>query len=111
MSLYSMCYTMLSHIPQLEQTNIQTFLYNNLTIHPIWICCIYSMSLSHPFKLVSSGFEQKILKYRQRDDKQKLANSLSYALLTFLDIYNTCFFLPIYSSICDLRSGDRICTF
>ena len=39
-------------------------------------------------------------KYRQRDDSQKLAKSLSYAVLTFIDLYNTkvvtCVSLHIY---------------
>ena len=58
------------------------------------------MALSHPFiTLVISGFEQNISKYRQRDDSQKLAKLLSYAVLTFIDLYNTkvvTFFLFIY---------------
>ena len=41
---------MLSDIPQLEKNTLKPFLYNNLTIHDIWVCCIDSMSLSHPFK-------------------------------------------------------------
>ena len=46
--------------------------------------------------LVSSGFEPKLLKYRQRDDSKNWPNWLSYAVLTFIYLYNTkvvtCFF-------------------
>ena len=91
---------MLSDIPQLEQTNIKTFLYNNLTIHTI---------LSFQ-TLVSSGFEQNISKYRQRDATQKLAKSLLHAVLTFIDLYitrvETCFFLHIFRSISGLFFND-----
>ena len=38
--------------------------------------------------------------YRQRDNSQKLTKSLSYAVLTFIDLYNTkvvtVFFLRMY---------------
>ena len=47
-SFYSMWHMMPSDIPSWnKQTNIKTFLYNNLAIHPIWVCCIDFMSLSH----------------------------------------------------------------
>ena len=49
MSFYSMWYIMLSDIHQLEQTNNKNVLYNNLTMHPTWVCLIDSMSLSHLF--------------------------------------------------------------
>ena len=39
--------------------------------------------------LVSSGFEQNISMYRQRDDNHKLPKPLSYAVLTFIDLYKT----------------------
>ena len=55
------------------------------------------------------------MKYNQRDDRQKLANSLLYAVLTFIYLYNTNFvtflFPHTYGSICDLRFGGRIFTF
>ena len=38
---------------------------------------------------VISGFEQNMSKYRQRDDSQTLEKSLSQAVLTFIDLYNT----------------------
>ena len=41
-------YRILSDIPQFEQNNNE--IYNNLTIHTIWVFCIYSMSLFHLFK-------------------------------------------------------------
>ena len=67
-----MWHIMLSDIPQLEKTNSKTYLYNNLTMHLIWVCCIDSMSLSHPFKpWLAQIFNTK---YRKTDNVMTAKN-------------------------------------
>ena len=48
--------------PGWNKPTLKPFWYNNLTIHIIWVCCIDSMSLSHPLKPRSALFLNK--KYR-----------------------------------------------
>ena len=82
-----MWHIMLSDIPQFEQTNNKHFLYNNLTIHPIWVCCIDSMSLSHPFKpwlaLVLS------LKYCNTDNVMTVKIGQTHCRMLFLPLFTS----------------------
>ena len=80
-SFYSMWHIMLSDIPQLKKKTLEPFLYNNLTINTIWVCCIYNMSLFHSFKPWPALVLNKT--YRCTDNVMTVKSWQNHCLLLF----------------------------
>ena len=105
---------MYKHIVEVILEALCYYSINFMILPYIWMYRFYVIVPSIR-TLVISGFDQNMWKYRQRDDSQKLAKSVSNAVLTVIDLYSTkvvtCFSLHIHSSICVLRFCGKIFTF